>query len=136
MGIGDALALEIDGHSAVEMLFPNLMIGMLAMVGVAGVDYFFRRVVHQRLLPGCPTGQDICRRPARRLASRAPAVTARIAEPTRTIEVACFLRYSLMISTDHLLWMVRRRVADLWRKAAEEADAQGVNYERLYQQLK
>jgi hypothetical protein len=31
--------------------------------------------------------------------------------------------------------MVRRRVADLWRKAAEEADAQRVNYERLYQQL-
>jgi hypothetical protein len=25
--------------------------------------------------------------------------------------------------------------ADLWRKAAEEADAQRVNYERLYQQL-
>lgn len=33
MGIGDALALEIDGHSAVEMLFPNLMIGMLAIAG-------------------------------------------------------------------------------------------------------
>ena len=62
-------------------------------------------------------------------------MAARIAEPTRTIEVACFLRYSLMINTDHLLWMVRRRVADLWRKAAEEADAQRVNYERLYQQL-
>jgi hypothetical protein len=62
-------------------------------------------------------------------------LTARIAEPTRTIKVACFVRYSLMIGTDHLLWMVRRRVADLWRKAAEEADAQRVNYERLYQQL-
>jgi len=79
--------------------------------------------------------EAIVRRYARRLASRAPAVAARIAEPTRTIEVACFLRYSLMINTDHLLWMVRRRVADLWRKAAEEADAQRVNYERLYQQL-
>jgi hypothetical protein len=78
--------------------------------------------------------EAIVRRYARRLASRAPAVAARIAEPTRTIEVACFLRYSLMINTDHLLWMVRRRVADLWRKAAEEADAQRVNYERLYQQ--
>ncbi len=76
----------------------------------------------------------VCRY-ARRLAGRAPAVAARIAEPTRTIEVACFLRYSLMINTDHLLWMVRRRVADLWRKAAEVADAQRVNYERLYQQL-
>ena len=70
--------------------------------------------------------EAIVRRYARRLASRAPAVAARIAEPTRTIEVACFLRYSLMINTDHLLWMVRRRVADLWRKAAEEADAQRV----------
>ncbi len=79
--------------------------------------------------------EAIVRRYARRLASRAPAVAARIAEPTRTIEVACFLRYSLMINTDHLLWMVRRRVADLWRKAAETADAQRVNYERLYQQL-
>ena len=59
-----------------------------------------------------------------------PAVAARIAEPTRTIEVTCFLRYSLMISTDHLPWMVRRRVADLWCKAAEEANAQRVNYER------
>ena len=79
--------------------------------------------------------EAMVRRYARRLASRAPAVAARIAEPTRTIEVACFLRYSLMISTDHLLWMVRRRVADLWRKAADEADAQRVTYERLYQQL-
>jgi hypothetical protein len=79
--------------------------------------------------------EAIVRRYARRLASRAPAVAARIAEPTRTIEVACFWRYSLMISTEHLLWMVRRRVADWWRKAAEEADAQRVNYERLYQQL-
>jgi hypothetical protein len=79
--------------------------------------------------------ESIVRRYARRLANRAPAVAARIAEPTRTIEVACFLRYSLMMSTDHLLWMVRRRVADLWRKAAEKADAQRVNYERLYREL-
>jgi TnpA family transposase len=79
--------------------------------------------------------EAIVRRYARRLASRAPAVAARITEPTRTIEVACFLRYCLMISTDHLLWMVRRRVADLWRKAVDEADAQRVDYARLYQQL-
>jgi hypothetical protein len=35
----------------------------------------------------------IVRRYARRLAARAPAVAARIAEPARAIEVACFLRY-------------------------------------------
>jgi hypothetical protein len=40
-----------------------------------------------------------------------------------------------MIGTDHLLWMLRRRVADLWRKADEEADSRRVDYERLYQQL-
>jgi hypothetical protein len=79
--------------------------------------------------------EAIVRRYARRLASRAPAVAARIAEPTRTLEVACFLRYCLMIGTDHLLWMLRRRVADLWRKADEEADSRRVDYERLYQQL-
>jgi hypothetical protein len=79
--------------------------------------------------------EAIVGRYARRLAIRAPAVAARITEPTRTIEVACFLRYCLMTSTDHLLWMVRRRVADLWRKAADEADAQRVDYARLYQQL-
>jgi hypothetical protein len=66
----------------------------------------------------------ILRRYARRLAARAPAVAARIAEPARTIEVACFLRYSLLLSTDHLLLMVRRRVADLWRSAAVGVDAQ------------
>ena len=52
----------------------------------------------------------ILRRYARRLAARAPAVAARIAEPARTIEVACFLRYCLLTQTDHLLLMVRRRV--------------------------
>jgi hypothetical protein len=65
----------------------------------------------------------IARRYARRLAARAPAVAARIAEPARTIEVACFLRYCLLTQTDPLLLMVRRRVADLWRIAAAGVDA-------------
>jgi hypothetical protein len=38
----------------------------------------------------------ILRRYARRLAARAPAVAARVAEPVRTIEIACFLRYCLL----------------------------------------
>jgi hypothetical protein len=53
----------------------------------------------------------ILRRYARRLASRPPAVGARIAEPARTIEVACFLRYCLLATTDHLLFMVRSACA-------------------------
>jgi hypothetical protein len=76
----------------------------------------------------------IVRRYARRLAARAPAVAARIAEPARTIEVACFLRYCLLTQTDHLLLMVRRRVADLWRIAAAGVDAKLADWARLYHQ--
>ena len=32
-----------------------------------------------------------------------------IVEPGRTIEVACFMRYSLQFNTDRLLVMVRRQ---------------------------
>jgi len=77
----------------------------------------------------------IVRRYARRLAARAPAVAARIAEPARTIEVACLLRYCLLTQTDHLLLMVRRRVADLWRIAAVGVDAKLADWARLYQEL-
>ena len=44
---------------------------------------------------------------AQRLVSRAPAVAARIAEPARTIEVACFLRYTLLRTTDPKLTKLR-----------------------------
>ena len=77
----------------------------------------------------------IVRRYALRLAGRAPAVAARIAEPARTIEVACFLRYCLLTQTDHLLLMVRRRAADLWRVAAAGVDAKLADVARLYQEL-
>jgi TnpA family transposase len=72
---------------------------------------------------------------ARRLASRAPAVAARIAEPARTIEVACFLRYTLLRTTDHLLLMVRRQVADIWSVAAEGIAANLTELAQRYQQL-
>jgi TnpA family transposase len=75
------------------------------------------------------------RRYAKRLASRAPAAGARIKEPGRTIEVACFLRYCLLSATDHLILMVRRRVADLWRHARASADESATNWAKLYQQL-
>lgn len=39
-------------------------------------------------------------------------MAARIAEPARMIEVACFLRHCLLVSTDRLLLMVR---AEGWR---------------------
>jgi TnpA family transposase len=77
----------------------------------------------------------ILRRYARRLAGRPPAIGARIGEPVRTIEVACFLRYCLLATTDHLLLMVRRRVAELWRFAGVGIDAELTDWARLYRDL-
>ena len=58
----------------------------------------------------------------RRLARRPPSAGALIQEPARSIETACFLRYCLLLATDRLLMMVRRQVADLWRRAAIGCD--------------
>ena len=74
------------------------------------------------------------RRYARRMASRAPSAGVRIKEPVRTIEVSCFLRYCLLAATDQLILMVRRRVADLWRQAAEEITDTS-DWAQLYQEL-
>lgn len=45
----------------------------------------------------------IVRRYARRLAPRPPSAGAKIKEPARTVEVACFLRYCLLSATDQLI---------------------------------
>jgi hypothetical protein len=76
----------------------------------------------------------IVRRYARRLASRPPSAGAKIKEPGRTVEVACFLRYCLLTATDQLILMVQRRVADLWRHAAGSV-GETVNWADLYQSL-
>ena len=76
----------------------------------------------------------VVRRYARRLASRAPSVGARIKEPARTLEVACFLRYCLLTATDQLILMIGRRVADLWRQTAAGVGVT-VNWADLYQSL-
>jgi TnpA family transposase len=78
---------------------------------------------------------DLLRRYARRLASRPPSAGALIREPVRSIETACFLRYCLLNATDRLLMMVRRRVADLWRRATIGADAARGDWAALYQEL-
>ena len=88
--------------------------------------------VHQHLID---ISAAQLRRYAKRLASRAPAAGARIKEPGRTIEVACFLRYCLLSATDYLILMVRRRVADLWRHARTGADESATHWAKLYQQL-
>jgi hypothetical protein len=62
---------------------------------------------------------DLLRRYARCLANRPPSIGARIKEPLRSIESAYFLRYCLLIGTDRLHLMVRRRpvaAADAWAR--------------------
>ncbi|MGH8848522.1 MAG: Tn3 family transposase, partial [Polaromonas sp.] len=76
----------------------------------------------------------IVRRYARQLANRPPSVGARIKEPRRTVEVACFLRYCLFTTTDQAILMIQRRVTDLWRQAKEEVP-DTVNWAVLYKKL-
>ncbi len=76
----------------------------------------------------------IVRRYARQLANRPPSVGARIKEPRRTVEVACFLRYCLFTTTDQAILMIQRRVTDLWRMAREEV-RDTVNWAVLYKKL-
>ncbi len=75
------------------------------------------------------------RRYARRLASRPPFAGARMSEPARTLEVACFLRYCLLVTTNQLLLMVRRRVAELWRMAGAGLESPTTDWAKLYQDL-
>jgi len=76
----------------------------------------------------------IVRRYARQLANRSPSVSARIKEPRRTVEVACFLRYCLFTATDQAILMIQRRVTDLWRMAREEVP-DTINWAVLYKTL-
>jgi Domain of unknown function (DUF4158) len=78
---------------------------------------------------------DLLRRYARRLANRLPSIGARIKEPVRTIETAFFLRFCLLIGTDRVWLMVRRRVADLWRRAAKDANQVLIHWADLYREL-
>ncbi|MGF6600789.1 hypothetical protein P3T23_005528 [Paraburkholderia sp. GAS448] len=54
---------------------------------------------------------------ARRLISRKPSALARIKDPHRTIEVACFLRLTLLRLTDASLTLLDHQIASRWRGA-------------------
>ncbi len=96
------------------------------------IEHLYSLRVHERLgdFP-----DDLLRRHARRLARRSPSAGALIQEPARGVETACFLRYCLLLATDRLLMMIRRQVADLWRRAATGALAAHSNWALLYQEL-
>ena len=55
---------------------------------------------------------------ARRMMSRKPAALARIKDPHRTIEVACFLRLTLLRLTDGSLTLLDHQIATQWRERA------------------
>ena len=95
------------------------------------IEFLYALNVHQYLemLPNL-----VVRRYARRLASRPPSVGARIKEPARTVEVACFLRYCLFTATDQAILMVQRRVSDLWR-TVEAGVTETVNWADMYKAL-
>ena len=76
----------------------------------------------------------LVRRLARRLAARSPSVSARIKDPARTVEVACFLRHCLLTASDQLILMAQRRVVDLWRQCAEGVQSP-VDWAARYRQL-
>jgi TnpA family transposase len=95
------------------------------------IDLLYTLDVHKHL---ADIPDLILRRYARRLVSRPPSAGAKIKEPARTVEVACFLRYCLFTTTDQLILMVQRRIADLWRQAAAEVPAT-VNWAAMYKTL-
>ncbi len=97
----------------------------------ARIELLYAMDVHKHLEH---LSTPIVRRYARRLASRPPSVGARIKEPARTVEVACFLRYCLFTTTDQAILMVQRRVADLWR-TVEVGITQTVDWASLYKTL-
>ena len=74
------------------------------------------------------------RRYARRMAERPPSISARIKEPERTLEVSCFLRYCLLTATDKIIFKFQRRVADLWRRCADDV-ADFMDWAKQYQEL-
>jgi hypothetical protein len=54
--------------------------------------------------------------------SRKPAALASIKDPHRTIEVACFLRFTLLRLTDASLTLLDHQIAIQWREAREHME--------------
>jgi TnpA family transposase len=96
------------------------------------IETLYELGVHRHLIEA---PDDLLRRYARRLASRPPSAGRLIREPVRTIEVAYFLRYCSLTCTDRVLLMVRRRVADLWRRATKDANQVLIHWADLYREL-
>jgi hypothetical protein len=72
---------------------------------------------------------------ARRMMSRKAAALARIEDPHRTIEIACFLRLRLLRLTDAGLTLLDHQIAAQWRSARERVAAVQANRLRRFHRL-
>lgn len=72
---------------------------------------------------------------ARRMAARKTATLARLRDPHRTIEIACFLRLRLLQLTDASLTLLDHRIAARWREARERVAAVQASRLRRFQRL-
>jgi hypothetical protein len=59
---------------------------------------------------------------AKRMMTRKPAALKRLQEPHRTIELACFLRLTLLRLTDASLTLLDHQIASMWRGARDRAE--------------
>jgi hypothetical protein len=67
--------------------------------------------------------------------SRKPAALTRIKDPHRTIEVACFLRITLLRLTDASLTLLDHQIAALWRGARERVEVSRAGRLRRFRRL-
>ena len=72
---------------------------------------------------------------ARRMMSRKPAALARIKDPHRTIEVACFLRVTLLRLMDGNLMLLDHQISALWRGARERVEETQATRLRRFRRL-
>jgi len=72
---------------------------------------------------------------ARRMMSRRAAALARIKDPHRTIEIACFLRLRLLQLTDASLTLLDHEIAAQWRSARERVAAVQASRLRRFHRL-
>ena len=70
-----------------------------------------------------------------RVGRRKPTMLARIREPRRTLELACFLRQSLKQTTDVAAHLIQSQTTDLWRRARDRAHLVERQHALRYRQL-
>jgi len=72
---------------------------------------------------------------AKRMTTRKPTALARVKDPHRTIEVACFLRLALLRVTDAGLTLLDHQIAAQWRAARERAEEARASRLRRFRRL-